>query len=239
MRTTVVNLFLVVALVAGSPASAEEQKVRLWKSSVELGAVVTTGNTEQRNFNFRADATRDSERFRHTMYLSGLRSSKDAVVTAQKYYTHYQGDLKLNGHHALFGRVSYEDDRFSGFDYQADVTFGYTRQLLQRENMELNGDLGAGVRRTRVTGGTVEDEFISRVALRYFWQISESAEFTQNLSVEVGDRSTISRSESGIQSTLVGNLAMKFAFNVKHQSEVPVGSQKTDTETAITLVYKF
>lgn len=239
MRTTAVNICLIVALVAGSPASAEEQQRRLWKSSIELGAVVTTGNTDQRNFNFRADATRDSERFRHTMHVSGLRSSEDAVVTAQKYYTHYQGDFKLNGHHALFGRVSYEDDQFSGFDYQADVTFGYTRRLLKRENMELNGDLGAGVRRTRETGAAVEDEFITRMALRYLWQISESAEFTQNLSVEVGDRSTITRSESAIQSTLVGNLAMKFAVNVKHQSEVPVGSQKTDTETAITLVYKF
>lgn len=212
---------------------------QVWSGQVELGAVVTTGNTEQQNLKFQVEAERDSERFHHTMHLSGLRSSEDDVVTAQKYLTFYQGDFKLEGDHALFGRVSYEDDRFSGFEYQADATAGYSRSLLKRDDMTLRGDIGFGVRRSELDTGMTRTEFLTRLAARFKWQVSESALFRQLLSAEIGAESTITRSETSLESTVVGALAMKAAVNVKHQSRVPPGTEKTDTESSITLVYRF
>ncbi|MEP5981727.1 MAG: DUF481 domain-containing protein [Marinobacter alexandrii] len=38
---------------------------------------------------------------------------------------------------------------------------------------------------------------------------------------------------------MVGNLSMKTAFRVKHVSDPPEGKERTDTETAITLLYTF
>jgi putative salt-induced outer membrane protein YdiY len=32
---------------------------------------------------------------------------------------------------------------------------------------------------------------------------------------------------------------MKFSISVKNNSDVPLGTEKTDTESAVTLVYKF
>ncbi|HKI75238.1 MAG TPA: DUF481 domain-containing protein [Pseudomonadales bacterium] len=205
---------------------------------MELGAVTSTGNTDQQSVKFRADTMHNGPRIKHTFHLDTFRQTQDGVVSANKLYTTYQADYKFDERNAAFGRVSYEDDHFSGYDYQADITFGYNRVMLLRDNMELDGDLGAGERHSKLDDGTAKSEAIVRTALKYMWQISEAATFNQLFSVEFGSNQ-ISRSETSLQSTLVGNLAMKFSLNIKHQSQVPAGIKNTDTETSITVVYNF
>jgi putative salt-induced outer membrane protein len=59
------------------------------------------------------------------------------------------------------------------------------------------------------------------------------------LSAEVGNETSIYRSESSIETRILDNLSLRFSIFVKHQTEVPVGRKKTDTETAITFVMNF
>ncbi|MDZ7685913.1 MAG: DUF481 domain-containing protein [Gammaproteobacteria bacterium] len=210
-----------------------------WSSEVEFGAVVTTGNTEQENFKLRALTESEGERMKHRAQIDALRSSEDDTVTAHNFYAFYQVDRKLDERQSLFARFAYTDDRFSGFDYQADVTAGYSRTLYQTDTMELVGDIGLGVRRSEFDTGATDTEFINRLAGEYTWQLTESSTFRQLLSTEIGDESTITRSETSLRSTVVGALAMKLALTVKHQSEVPAATEKTDTETSVTLVYSF
>ena len=95
--------------------------------------------------------------------------------------------------------------------------------------------------RFRVVGlaGGSNTEFITRLAGAYEWQISETSRFTQALSTEIGGDSVITRSSSAITAAIATSLAMKFAVNIKHQSDVPIGRKKTDTESSLTLVYSF
>lgn len=224
------------------PAFADTLKpspnINGWVSSVELGAVISTGNTEQSSFKFRGDTQHDGDRFRHTFHINFFRQSQDSVTSANKFYAFYQGDLKLSGPNALFGRASYDSDKFSGYRYQEDITFGYSRRLLELSNMVLTEDFGAGARHSRLDDGTTRNDAIGRVALSYKWQITESALFRQGLSADV-DTSTIVRAETSLQTTIVGNLGMKLAFTFKHQSDVPDGFKKADTESSATLVYNF
>ncbi|MEO2173098.1 MAG: DUF481 domain-containing protein [bacterium] len=55
----------------------------------------------------------------------------------------------------------------------------------------------------------------------------------------MGEQLTVSRSESSLETAIIGNLAMKFAIKVRHNSDVLPGKEKTDTESTVTLVYKF
>lgn len=226
--------FAAALSIAAMPSMAD------WTNEVEFGAVVTTGNTEQENFKLKAESILDGTTMKHTGSFDALRVAENDVTTAEKYYAFYQADFKLDDHQSLFGRVAYEDDRFSGFAYQADATAGYSRHLYESETMTLTGDVGGGFRRSEndLTGAT-NTEFIARLAANYTWQVSESARFRQFLSAEIGADSTITRSETSLQSTIVGALAMKIALEIKHQSDVPVGRDKTDTETSVTLVYSF
>ncbi len=229
-------VLLVVLMFMVLPVSAAEESI--WDAEVELGAVFTSGNTDEKNFKFRGEASRDGERFLQAIHLDSLNSSKDGQKTAQKYYAYYQLDYKLdNG--SFFSRVAFEDDRFSGFDYQTDVTIGYSRTLMETSTMKLTGDAGAGYRYSRLDTGGSDDEAILRFAATYLWQLSENAQFEQLLSTEIGNESTISRSESSLSSTIIGDLAMKLSVKIRNNSDVPAGRKKTDTESSVTLVYKF
>lgn len=230
-------VFLVMMVAFYSPITSAEEDG--WSLEAELGAVLTTGNTDQQNLKFRLAGELDGDVLKHSAQLDGLRSSENSVVTAQKYYMFYQGDYKLEGDHSLFGRISYEDDRFSGFDYQTDLTLGYSRLLMDTGDMTLRGDVGFGSRRSELANGTSQTEFITRLAAKYNWQVSDNAKFKQLVSAEIGSDATITRSETSLQSNIADQLAMKLALTVKHQSEVPAGRKKTDTETSVTLVYTF
>ena len=210
----------------------------LWSSEVELGAVFTSGNTDEQNIKFRGQAVRDSEQWQHKVYLDTLNSSKNDVKSAQKSYLFYQGDYKLQVG-SLFGRASYENDKFNGYDYQAEFTVGYSRPLYDNGPHKLSGDAGLGYRISEVMTGVSENEAIVRLALDYVWDINENAQFKQLLSTEIGGDTTISRSESSVSANIAGDLAMKFSISVKNNSDIPLGTEKTDTESAVTLVYKF
>lgn len=219
-------------------ALGAEDESDSWSGTVELGAVMTTGNTDEENLKFRTHAVRDSELWQHTFHLDGLRSSREDELTAHRVYSSYQLDRKLNGD-SVFGRLSYEDDRFSGFDYQANLTGGYSRELFTNETISITGDAGLGVRHSEFDDGASENELIVRLAGAMRWQVSENAVFEQQLGTEIGQESTVTRSETSLRSDIIGSLAMKLSLIVRHQSEVPVDTEKTDTETSVTLAYQF
>lgn len=170
---------------------------------------------------------------------SGFRSSKDDILAAQRVYHVARANYTLDEDSYVQGRFAYEDDRFSGFDNQSDLTASYGRNLLQsRDNMTLALEVGAGIRRS-VTATSVENEAITRLAGSYEWNLSESADFLQDFSLETGNNSSIFRSETAIQTDILANLSLKFSVKMKHQSDVPIDREKTDTVAAVTLLLRF
>ena len=230
--TALACLFTVPLCTAASEDS-------IWSSEIEVGAVYSTGNTDETNFKFRGEAVRNGEVYKTSYKLDLLNSSQNDSKTAQKAYGVFQLDRKLTEVSSVFGRFAYEDDRFSGYDYQVDLTGGYSRDFFKTDIHQLNGSLGLGFRQSELQNGTSEDEIIARLAANYLWKVSENATFKQAVSTQIGDFSTISRSETSLSADVLDDLALKLALYIKHTSEVPVGRDKTDTETAMTMLYKF
>lgn len=216
-----------------------EEEPKFWSTDVELGAVFTSGNTEQESLKFRIGSKREKEQWVNSFHFDTFVAKEDGNDTADKLYTFYRLDYRLDDDRGLFARLAYEDDAFSGFDHQSDLTFGYNQTLLERDRLKIVGDAGLGARYTKVTDGDSETEALLRLAGLLEWQISENALFKQALGFEIGEELTTTRSETSLETMVVGDLAMKLAVAVKHNSEVPAGKDKTDTESTVTLVYKF
>ena len=84
-----------------------------------------------------------------------------------------------------------------------------------------------------------DSEAIVRIAGDLSWRLSENAVFEQVLSSEIGSNTAISRCVSSVKTAILGQLAMRFSYAVKHNSKAPDATGKTDTETSVTLVYSF
>ena len=235
-QATVLLLLLGVWLPTSLQAASEDS---IWSSEVEVGAVYSTGNTEESNVKLRGQALRSGELYKTTYKLDFLNRSQDDQRTAERVYGVFQLDRSLTDISSVFGRVAYDDDRFSGYDYQVDLTLGYSRDFFKTDLHELNGSVGLGYRQSELETGQSEDEVIISLAADYLWKVSENATFKQGLRTQIGDFQTVSRSESSLTADVLDNLALKLGLYLKHTSEVPAGRDKTDTETSMTVLYKF
>ena len=240
-------LMLSSSLLVANNVIAEEEKSP-WKSEAELGFIRTTGNTETQTTAAKLDVTYEVDKWRHNGHAEGYGSESDdaagnSVVSAERYLLSGKSDYKFNEHDYVFGLVKLQKDRFSGFEYENIVSAGYGRKVIKQADMELDLEIGPGMRFFKIDNAPdSDDEALIRLAAKYWWDISATSKFTQTLSTDIGEDLTTTESVTGLQANINSTLAMKFTYTIRNKSEVPVATpeiEKTDTEAAVTLVYSF
>jgi putative salt-induced outer membrane protein len=236
------NKFAIAALAAallvvGNARAAEEDSP--WAGNVSFGYLASTGNTETESINAEARAAYSVDGWVHNGFLSALGSSDSGTTTNERYQAQYKLDKNLSEKTYLFGRLAYDKDRFSGFDHKESATVGLGRRLIENEKHLLKGEAGAGSRREELDDGTSNTNAIFLGNLDYRYTISENAEFTQTLLVEMGKDNDYMESITKLKANIVGNLAVAVSYTVKNNSNPPPANEKTDTYTAISLEYKF
>ena len=235
---------LTAALLISGNAVAEEEVKSLWKSSAELGYVSTSGNSETESINAKAMASTDREEWRHKVEATALKASNTTMgvdsTTAKKTTFMGQSDYKLDGKNFLFGVITYENDKFNGYDYQVTEAIGYGRRLIEESDLTVDVEIGPGARQFKLAAtGQKESEAMVRGAAKIDWTISKTSKLGEVLAVEAGEDITVTKSVTSLSSQIEGNLSMKLTYTYKKTSEVPAGTDDTDTETAVTLVYNF
>lgn len=228
-----------VLMLTATSAIAQDWDLQ---TQLELGAVITAGNTKDENVRFKGQFDAAREQWSYLASIDGFRSSKQDVLAAQRLYTVGSATYNFDPDNFVVSRVAHDDDRFSGYDSQTDFSVSYGQELLRdSENMTLRYTAGAGVRNSKESGpaGTSFSEAILRLSTDYQWQLSENARFIQALSIDAGEETSIARSETAVESDIMENLSMKFAIKLKHQTEVPLTRKKTDSEFAATVLLRF
>jgi putative salt-induced outer membrane protein len=232
--------FLLLTVAAVSSCLAEEEvNDGSWKGNAELGIVNTTGNTETETISAKAKAETEREKWRHTINFEALNSSDQNATTAERYFLSGQSSYKMGKKNFFFVLLSYEDDRFSGYDYRVTESIGYGRRVIGEPDLTLDLEIGPGARQSKLESGGSEDELLVRGAAKLAWKISKTSKFSEDFSTEVGEDVTVTKSVTGLSAQINGSLATKITYTIKNTSDVPVGVKKTDTETAVTLVYSF
>jgi len=222
-----------------APADGESPKPTTWIADLGLGYVKTTGNTNTTTFKGDLKAVKEVEKWRHTITAEGLNTSDGDTTTAERYYLAEKSDYKFSKYNYFYGTVTYDNDRFSGYSYRTTLSVGYGRRLIHQPTIILDGDVGPGVRYSKPENGDLEDEFIAHLGLNFKWEISDNSEFTQDLYSDIGEDATITRSVTALTANINKTLALKLSYSYKYTSKVPVGIDKTDTETVVTVVYKY
>lgn len=218
----------------------DKNKNRVWKGNVQMGITATTGNTKTKNINFKADVTREKNRWRHHLHLSALNASTKGTTTAERYYAKANSRFSFTKHNYVFALVTYENNRFSGFHYNVTNTIGYGRRLIDNDSVNLDLEVGAGSRELKIIdSGKSETEAQLHVGGNFEWDISDDTQFTQELSSNIGKIRSVSRSVTSLTTQVVGNLATSVSYTFEYTSKVPQGVAKTFTQTSVNLVYKF
>lgn len=244
-------------LIAVSSATFADEDAPQFAAEAEFGAILTSGNTDSTALKGKLDIKQELAAWR-TNYIIEALYKKDQVdiiengvertedqTTADKLFMSAQGDYKLNeDHRGLFIYSSYENDKFSGYNYQGSIAAGYSDRIFKTDNSLLKYSIGPGysVYEEDVIPTESESSFILRAALNYSYNFSENTKFTQLISTDHAtgsDKNSKTRSETALTAKIKDNFALKTSITVTHNSEVPVDKENTDTQMAVTLVYSF
>lgn len=234
-------------LVAGAVASlmsatvmAEEEKS--WAATAELGGTMTTGNTETSTLVAKIDATHNLNEWVNNYYADVLYSKDDKEKTASRWKIGAKGDYVLDETSSIFVLGEHEQDEFSTYDSVTSIAAGYSKNLFKSDTATFDADLGPGMKFFDVKDGESEKTGILHVGLSYENALSETSKFSQIFVSDIAfedEKSTLSRSETAITANIMGELAMKLGFIVRHDNNAAADKKSVDTETTITLLYTF
>jgi len=239
MRLHAWILFSVLAVAPPAFAAEEEDEKDPLEGNVTFGFLGTSGNTETSSLNTGFEASYTLERWTHKASAAAIYSEDNSVTTAEAYEAAWISGWDLTERDFLFGRLSWRKDRFGGFDTQFSQTLGYGRKVLTGEVHTLTVGLGAGARQSEDQFGVSSEEAIFTGDVVYKWKFSETAEFDQTVAVEAGEDNTYSESVTSVKTTLIGAFSLAASYTIRHNSDVPIGTEKKDTRTAISLQYDF
>lgn len=234
MHTLRMTVLAVIGLAAAATAQAD------WKGKGELGVVLARGNSETDTVNAKVEAARESDLWKHGFGLAALRATSDGDRTAERYGGFWQTDYKFSPRTYAFGGLRYEDDRFSGFDYQASATAGIGHKFIDTDRTKLSGQAGVGYRRLKnaVTGQTDGDVIFGGEA-KYEHALTETTKIIDKLVVEAGSDNTFVANDLSLEVKINAAFALSAAVGVRYNSDPPLGRKSTDTLTTVNLVYSY
>ncbi|MFT5084303.1 MAG: putative salt-induced outer membrane protein [Lentisphaeria bacterium] len=235
-------------------AVAEEKE---FAAELELGLIQTTGNTATSSYKGKFDVRQNLLQWNTHFILEGLYKQdeledeygdKVSQTTAEKYFASMKGDYKLEKEHtSLFIYGEYEKNRFSGFDSQYAVALGYSTRVFTTDQSYLAYSVGPGLSveeslATESEPSETTENVVVYGSAEYVYTISEHSKFSQTVSANYAtdsDENTKTKAVTAVTASINSSLALKASFTIDYNSLSPEGSEKTDTTTAVTVVYSF
>jgi putative salt-induced outer membrane protein len=242
-------LALSVTHVHAADSVPDQQHERGWNTSAELGAISTSGNTVGTSVTGKIDARQELPDWSNEYILAGY--YKDEEVTqddgekrsersAQRYSLSAKAAYKLlQDHDRLFALATHVDDKFGAYTRYSTIGVGYGTQIAKSDNHVLDVEIGPGYFRGVRSTNEEESGLTVRGAAVLNWKLSDSANFSQNISVERGTSNIHSLAETALRTKINSTMQMKAAFSVRNDTSVPEDKKNTDTQTSVTLVYSF
>lgn len=225
-----------------------------WSGTGEFGLAMARGNAKSDNANGKIAFAKEDDRWKHAFYFSALRNKSEVSAdidgdgvpekfmqtSANRYEFGASSAVKMNEVSSWVAALRYENDDFAPYEHQTTFSIGYGHTFINNARTNLVTEIGPGYRRAKdaLTGETQSD-FIGRGLLGYKHMLTANTSLFDTLLVEAGSDNTFVSNEFGIAVAMNSKLALKAGFDVRHNTDVGPGIEKTDRLTKVNLVYNF
>ncbi len=217
----------------------------------QVGYVSSHGNTNAQTANAKFEVTYNIEQWKHDLQLAGLYGKSNDIVSAERLDAQWQSNYNITERLFAFGALHYDDDKFSGFQYQETLSAGAGYSIVKLANATLDAQVGVGYRRLRpeLLGKDPSGNVISRTPLaletgavataniKGMYAFNSSTKLTDVLAAESGSNNTMLQNDLGLQVNMTKALAITVGYEVRHNSSPPSGLGKTDSLVTFNLAY--
>ena len=244
---------LIGALVAAPIAAHADELPPGWSGKGQAGYVMSRGNSKTDSANAKLDLNLLRNDWKHNLSLDGLFGRSAGITSAERWDARLQSNYQYSLHMFSFAALSYQDDRFSGFQYQASASGGLGYKFFDSDTTKLSGQLGVGYRSLRpellikdATGAVIDriplqtqTEAVGTAGVDFSHQFNASTRLLNKLIAESGSSNTSIRNDLSLEVKMNRKLSLAAGFSVLENTKPPAGLKRTDTITTLNLVYAF
>lgn len=243
------KLLAVIAFgaVVAAPAFAQDPP-KEWTGEGAFNAGVTQGNTHTTDLGAGLKLKHTSGKWAESGELSGDYGKIDGVETKNRIFAAGQVDYSFSEKWSAYGRGTVEHDEFSGFDNRYYLGVGVGYQVIKTDAMQWDVQGGVGYKvdevQARIVSPTVtvpkstEESVGVQAGSRFKYKINDKVALTNDTDVVYSDTSTQTRNVIALTVDLMGNLQARVSYDIRNESDPPIGFKATDTATKFSLVYK-
>ncbi len=218
-----------------------------WTGQGEAGGFVSTGNAEESGLALGLGLKKESLKWRHRVDAIADYRETEGVKTKERYFAGYEGNYKITDRLYAVGALSWEKDVFAGIDRRFAESLGVGYRVIDQKTLHLDVDASVAARQTEYVRPQVsipekdysESTIGGRLGGRLVWDINENTSLSEVAVAYIDSRSNTLESTTALTTRLSGSLAARLSFNIRNESDPPVGREQTDTTTRASLVYSF
>jgi putative salt-induced outer membrane protein len=246
---------IIAALVIGVPIGASADNLpQGFSGKGQAGYVMSRGNSDTDAASAKIDLFLLTPQWKHAFTLEGLYGRSAEVTSAERWDLRLQSDYSINTNLFAFGALAYQDDRFSGFQYQASGSGGLGYRFFNSDATKLSVQVGVGYRVLRpetlvkddVSGAVIdriplerESEAVGTAGLDFMHQFNSSTKLTDKMIVESGASNTSIKNDLALEVKMSKKLALAAGYSVLHNTKPADDVKRTDTITTLNVVYAF
>ena len=255
-RQSILLRSIIGALVIAAPITAfADDLPQGWSGKGQVGYVMSRGNSDTDAANAKLDLFLLTPEWKHQFTLEGLFGRSAQITSAERWDLRLQSDYTITSQLFAFGALAYQDDRFSGFQYQGSGSGGIGYKFLDSDTTKLAAQIGVGYRVLRpeilVTDPDGSGAIVNRIPLQsqseavgtagidFMHQFNASTKLTDKMIAESGSSNTSIKNDLALEVKMSKKLALAAGYSVLHNTKPAEGVKRTDTITTLNLVYAF
>ncbi len=238
-----------MALALSSTALTHDEKANEnspWDgSNAQVGLTANSGNTQTTDINTGLNVNYAKHKWKNVFNFTTQIQKNGGETSKEKYFAQNQTNFNFGDSYNqfIFLNANTTMDKQSPYTYQIVGAAGYGLDLIDKEKFKWSIQAGPGFRtnKNRSTN-TSEDKYATTAQTMLDWKMSKNVDLNEALNAIWGQPSNYYKSVTGFTNKITGNIATSVSFTVEHYDKIPPGSKnthKTDTTTAISIVYNF
>jgi len=219
---------------------AESSIVAGWTGEVQLGASISTGNSEEWSVSGSTELGRKGLKWEHRLDASVDFRDVQGERTDERVSAGYRASMDFaDPDWFALAVVRYDRDRSTGIKRRFTEGLGIGHKLIDSDNLDWEVTAGPALRQTLYEGGETENQLAAFASTEIAWEISETLTLREDASIVLDTETDTYRSETSLTKDLYGQLSARFSFTVEGETNPPPGNEKLDTYSRATLVLDF
>ena len=237
------------APVAVAEKSAAEEKpaahddflhLGAWEGKATASAAFASGNSRNAAAGLKLDAKQEAGRLTHNIGIYLDYGESNDVKSQQRWGAAYKLDYRIEDGTYAYGRISYDEDEFSGFDYRLFAGLGLGHTYFDTETFKLKVEGGPGFRYSPIDDSReIEKEFALYSSGELDWVIRPGLTFEQDVNATWTAPTTTLISNTSLTTSLTDTLSTGVSFYYRYETSPPDGKLKSDTTFRLNLTYSY